>query len=136
MIPVLSSIHKLFGVPRVPAAGGDIQGVLEPNLLWSHKLRGFREGFAPGYDRERNSLDQDLGRFVLGKHDFDLKDTIVSTKTAFQTVDVYDLMNPRAKSMDSYQKSLSNDGSYESSYPEQFGPDSVLFLGGVIQSTL
>ena len=105
-------------------------------MLWSHKLRGFHEGFAPGYDHERNSLDQDLGQFVLGKHDFDVKDIIWSAKTAFQTVDVYDLMNPSAKSMDSYQQSLSNDGSYESSHPEQFGPDRVLFLDGVIQSTL
>jgi spermidine synthase len=105
-------------------------------MLWSHKLRGFREGFAPGYNRGRNPLDQDLGRYVLGKLDFDIKDQLVSAKTAFQNVDVYDVMYPKTRSMESYQKSLSNDGSFESKFPEQFGPDRILFLDGVIQSTL
>jgi len=136
LIPVLSSIQKLFGIPRTPLEDEDEQDIPEPTMLWSHKLRGFREGFAPGYDRERNSLDQDLGRYTLGKLDFDVKDQIVSTKTAFQSVDVYDLLNPGEKSMDSYLKSLSNDGSYESNHPEQFGPNRVLYLDGVIQSTL
>lgn len=136
LIPVLSDIRRLFGVRRTPAKGEDEEDIPDPTLLWSHKLRGFREGFAPGYDHERNSLDQDLGRFVLGKLDFDVKDQIVSAKTDFQTVDVYDLMYPRSRSMESYLKSSTEDGSYESQHPENFGPDRVLFLDGVIQSTL
>jgi len=88
-----------------------------------------------GYDPSRNPLDQDLGRYVLGKLDYDVKDQLVSTKTAFQTVDIYDVLKPSVKSMDSYQRSLSNDGSYEANHPELFGPDRVLFLDGVIQST-
>jgi len=136
LIPVLDSIINLFGVPRVPTLGEPEQDIPEPTMLWSHKLRGFREGFAPGYDRGRNPLDQDLGRYVLGKLDFDVKEKIVSAKTAFQNVDVYDLMNPAERSMDSYRKSLSDDDSFESSHAEQFGPDRVLFLDGVIQSTL
>lgn len=136
LIPVLPSIRNLFGVPRTPEEGEDEGDIPNPTLLWSHKLRGFRDGFAPGYDRYRNPLDTDLGQFVLGKLDFDLKEEILSTKTAFQNVDVYDVLNPGAKSMDSYHKSLLNDGSYESTHPEQFGPDRILFLDGVIQSTL
>eukprot|EP00571_Detonula_confervacea_P016753 CAMPEP_0172296894 /NCGR_PEP_ID=MMETSP1058-20130122/87_1 /TAXON_ID=83371 /ORGANISM="Detonula confervacea, Strain CCMP 353" /LENGTH=754 /DNA_ID=CAMNT_0013005969 /DNA_START=112 /DNA_END=2376 /DNA_ORIENTATION=- len=136
LIPVLSDIQDLFGVRRTPAEGEDEQDIPDPTMLWSHKLRGFREDFAPGYSRERNPLDQDLGRFVLGKHDLDVKNQIVSAKTAFQTVDVYDVMDPQSKSLGSYHKSLSGDGSYESNHPEQFLPDRVLFLDGVIQSTL
>lgn len=136
LIPVLSSIQQLFGIPRAPAEGEDELDIPEPTMLWSHKLRGFRAGFAPGYDETRNPLDQDLGRFVLGKLDFDVKEQIVSAKTAFQTVDVYDVMNPKTRNGGSYHRSLSNDGSFESHHPEGFGPDRVLFLDGVIQSTL
>lgn len=137
LIPVLSSILELFGVRRtIPAEGELEEDIPEPTLLWSHKLRGFREGFAPGYDRERNPLDNDLGRYVLGKLDYDMKNEVVSAKTDFQTVDVYEVMDPSKKSMTSYHKSLSEDGSYEAEHPAQFGPDRILFLDGVIQSTL
>ena len=68
LIPVLSGICELFGVYSAPAADKDIQDIPEPTMLWSHKLRGFCEGFAPRYDRERNSLNQDLGRFFLGEY--------------------------------------------------------------------
>lgn len=133
LIPVLSSIQKLFGIPHSPMEGEDEHDIPEPTMIWSHKLRGFREGFAPGYDDAHNPLSNDLGR-VLGKLDFDMKNRIVSSRTAFQTVDVYELMDPKSRTIGSYQKSLSNDG--ELSHPEQFGPDRMLFLDGVLQSTL
>jgi len=136
LIPVIPDIEKLFGVRRTPAEDEDEQDIPDPTMVWSHKLRGFREGFAPGYDADRNPLDSDLGRFVLGKMDLDVKEELVSEKTMFQQVDVYDVMYPNARSMESYHKSQSDDGSYEASNPEQFGPDRVLFLDGVIQSTL
>ena len=50
LIPVLPSIERLFGVP---AAGGD--AALDPSMVWSHKLRGFRDGFASGYKRHENA---------------------------------------------------------------------------------
>ncbi|KAL7543476.1 hypothetical protein ACHAXR_012757 [Thalassiosira sp. AJA248-18] len=137
LIPVLPSIQKLFGVPRSPVEDEDKEDIPDPTMLWSHKLRGFRDGFVPGYDSERNPLDQDLGRYVLGTLDLDVKNQLVSAKTDFQTVDVYDVMYPRFRSMESYQMSLEEaGGSYESDHPEQFGPDRILFLDGVIQSTL
>lgn len=136
LLPIVSSIKNLFGVPRTPAKGEDQQDIPEPTMNWSHKLRGFREGFAPGYDRYRNPLDQDLAVYFLGPMDFHMKNQVVSTKTTFQEVDVYDFLHPSERSMASYEKSLSQDGSYEASHPEQFGPDRVLFLDGVRQSTL
>ena len=137
LLPVLSSIKRLFGIPRTPIVGEeDPEDVPKPTLLWSHKLRGFREEFSPGYDRGRNPLEQDLGTCVLGEHSLDIKDELVSSRTAFQTVDVYNVMYPKTQSVASYYKSLSNDGSYEATHPEQFVPDRILFLDGVIQSTL
>ena len=133
LIPVLPSIQKLFGIPHSLAAGETEHEIPEPTMIWSHKLRGFRQGFAPGYSDEHNPLSNDLGR-VLGKLDFDMKNKVVSSKTAFQTVDVYELMDPRSKNIGSYQKALSSDG--EVGQPEHFGPDRMLFLDGVLQSTL
>ena len=46
------------------------------------------------------------------------------------------MINPQVSSIASYQKSLSDDESYESLHPELYKPDKVLFLDGVPQSTL
>ena len=133
LIPVLPIIQKLFGIPHSPTLGEDEHEFPEPTMVWSHKLRGFREGFAPGYNDDHNPLSNDLGR-ILGKLDLDMKNQIISSKTAFQTYDVYDLMDPRIRNIGSYQKSLSSDGVLD--HHEHFGPDRMLFLDGVIQSTL
>merc|ERR1719221_2154944 len=105
-------------------------------MLWSHKLRGFREGFAPGYIRSKNPLEGSLGRYVLGKLDFDIKRPIVSKKTKFHNVNIYEVMEPKTRDVTSYYKSLGTEESYETLHREQFGPDKILFLDGIIQSTL
>ena len=137
LIPSLPSIEKLFGVPQEPGPGESVEDMPQPTMLWSHKLRGFREGFAPGYVRSTNPLDGSLGRYVLGKLDFDIKRPLLSTKTAVQSVNIYEVMEPKSRDANAYHMSLLNDEeSYESTYPESFGPDKVLFLDGIIQSTL
>jgi spermidine synthase len=78
-----------------------------------------------------------MERVVLGKMDYDLKRPLISTYTDFQSFDVYEVLHSSKRSLTSYQKSLdTNNGSYESSHPELFVPDKILFLGGVMQSTL
>ncbi len=149
LIPVLPSIERLFGVAREVA--DDIyfrdktddrlrtkEEPAKPSMLWAHKLRGFREGFAPSYSRDNNPLDLDLGRYVLGKLDFDIKRPILSTETEIQRVDVYELLYSNLRDVDSYYKGLQDNSgtSYEASYLEFFAPDRVLFLDGVIQSSL
>lgn len=59
---------------------------------------------------------------------------IASVETKFQGVDVYDVLHPQTQTVDAYEKSLSNDGSYESQHPELFKPDRIVFLDGVLQS--
>lgn len=140
LIPTLPAIEKLFGVPSEERNDEDEGDVPQPTMLWSHKLRGFREGFAPGYVRSTNPLDGSLGRYVLGKLDFDIKHPLLSTKTAYQSVNIYEVMEPTSRNVNSYHKSLRADEveerSYESTHPEHFGPDKVLFLDGILQSTL
>ena len=130
LIPTLPSIQELFGVK---ATDEDAE---EPTMLWSHKLRGFREEFESEYNFALNPLDSDLGSEILGDHDMDIKNPVVSSATTdFQTVDVYEVLDPRTRRLSNYQKSLKDDGSYESLHPELFAPDLVLLLDGRIQST-
>ena len=67
LIPTLPSIQNLFGVK----AGNEDAD--DPMMMWSHKLRGFRKEFVPGYNFELNPLDADLGSEILGSHDYDIK---------------------------------------------------------------
>jgi len=46
------------------------------------------------------------------------------------------VLDPRFDSMVQYQKSLSNDGSYESLHPELFYLNRNIYLNGQIQSSL
>jgi spermidine synthase len=59
---------------------------------------------------------------------------IASVETKFQTIDIYDFIEPRFSSMDVYQRSLSKNGSYESLHPDLHRPNRILFLDGVMQS--
>jgi len=136
LIPLLPTIEKLFALP---ASNNIIDGdekKSEPRMTWSHKRRGFREGFDPEYEEGGNPLDQDISIDLLRKHDLDMKVPLMSADTAFQYVDVYEVIDPRLNSLGSYEKSLSNDGSYESLHPDLYKPDKLLFLDGVNQSSL
>ena len=61
-------------------------------------------------------------------------DQIASIQTDYQTMDVYDVFRPGRHDMESYEKSLSNDGSYEDLHQELFEPDRLVYLDGVVQS--
>jgi len=134
LVPLLPLVEAKFAVPSVDVEGDK---AVQPTLLWSHKLRGFREGFASGYVRSKNPLDGSLGRYVLGKLDFDVKRPLVSKTTEFHHVNIYEVLQPKTRDVTSYYKSLSTEEeSYETLHREQFGPDKMLFLDGIIQSTL
>ena len=143
LIPILGSIERLFAIPLTFEEKLMMSGVdrdsrdanrkeLSPTMQWAHKLRGFREEFSPNYRRESNPLDQELGPDVLGRLDLDLKEQIVSTQTKFQHVDIYELIDPRIRSLASYQKPVATNNdksSYESPNSELYRTDRVLYLG-------
>ena len=131
LIPILPTIEKLFSIP---SQSNGISS--EPRMLWSHKLRGFREGFSPYYHPEENPLEQDLELDLLRLHSLDLKVPLVSEESDFQHIDIYQVINPQVNSLAHYEKSLSSDGSYESLHPDLYRPDKHLFLDGVHQSNL
>eukprot|EP00536_Pseudo-nitzschia_multiseries_P012036 jgi/Psemu1/207554/e_gw1.440.11.1 len=64
----------------------------------------------------------------------DYKHEIATTSTDFQEIRIYDVLRPNLQSFEAYQKSLKNDGSYESRHPELFEPDRIVFLDGILQS--
>jgi len=125
LLPAVQVLQEQFGVPAAPELRWE-----EPVSMWSHFLRGFR----PTEEIEKNALAGDLG-FLLSSLTLDLKDELVSVQTKFQRIDVYNVINPRFNSIAAYQRSKSNDGSYESLHPEFFTPDRIVFLDGVLQST-
>eukprot|EP00581_Thalassiosira_minuscula_P004007 CAMPEP_0183735808 /NCGR_PEP_ID=MMETSP0737-20130205/47687_1 /TAXON_ID=385413 /ORGANISM="Thalassiosira miniscula, Strain CCMP1093" /LENGTH=719 /DNA_ID=CAMNT_0025969657 /DNA_START=170 /DNA_END=2330 /DNA_ORIENTATION=+ len=141
LIPILPIVEKLFAIPPPPGGENDDdkeQIFHEPRMVWSHKRRGFRDGFDPNWDKYEHPLDQDYGIDFMRKHDLDRKVPLVfMEETEFQHVDIFERIDPRLNSFGSYARSLSNDdGSYESLHPELFKPDKVLYLDGVQQSTL
>lgn len=58
----------------------------------------------------------------------------MSQETALQRVDIYDVLLSPFQSLEDYERSLSNDGSYQATHPELFQPDRIVFLDGVMQS--
>jgi len=71
-----------------------------------------------------------------------LKEKVVSTKTTYQHIDIYNFINPRTTSYESYIGSQSHPSneteteSYQSNNPDLFMPNRIVFLDGVLQSTL
>jgi S-adenosylmethionine decarboxylase proenzyme len=122
LLPLVDIIKNLFGVPR---DSGD-----EPFTVWTHKQRGFRHNEDEHFDTGLS----DLERF-LGDQDLE-KDGVFSSHTGIQKIDIYDSIEPRFRSFENYQRSLSKDGSYESKHPELFQKDRLFFLDGVLQSRL
>jgi len=125
LIPVLPSVVRLFGVPSDPQDDGEPMEA--PTYLWAHKLRGFRD--------KSNTYSADLGKYCLNIMDFDIKQEVASVQTDFQHIHIYDVIHPRFRDLASYNRSLSNDGSYEADNAELFLPDRIVFLDGIIQST-
>jgi predicted membrane-bound spermidine synthase len=60
---------------------------------------------------------------------------VATVKTAFQMIDIWDVIKPKFQSIDSYRKSQSNIESYEANHPELYLPDRQVYLDGTMQST-
>lgn len=58
---------------------------------------------------------------------------VVSTKTNFQKIDIYDVLMSH-QNLGDYSKAQSKDGSYQSFHQELFEPDRIVYLDGVLQS--
>lgn len=127
LLPIVPLAEKLFAIPSVSKHSKDGSGkTVDPKVVWAHKYRGF--------GRENHDADElrDMFNFPIGQMS-DFKEEIASIQTDFQTMTVYDVLRP-GQSIELYEKSLSNDGSYESMHPKLFAPDRIVYLDGILQS--
>ena len=125
LIPLLSLIKDTFGIPQ---SSPNAKEQPAPHMNWAHKRRGFRTdaGGVQGFD---------IDRYVEGWLEFEMKDKVVSVETDYQTIDVYDVINPRFLPLNQYIKAMETSiPSYESKHPEFFQPDRQVFMNGVLQS--
>jgi len=130
LLPIVPLAKELFAIRKEidNEAGNQVK---EPNCVWAYKTRGFIED-----DGNHDALIADMldfGRFPIGIMT-DYKKEIVSAKTEFQEVKIFDALIPNVQSLEAYNRSMQNDGSYESLHPEFFAPDRIVFLDGVMQS--
>jgi len=126
LLPIVPLANELFGVPREVTKGEELK---TPNAVWAHKTRGYPDGDTGSFAAEAS----DMGYFPVGKLT-DYKNEIAATSTSFQQIQIYDVLRPNQQTLEAYEKSLKNDGSYESRHPELFEPDRIVFLDGVLQS--
>lgn len=110
-----------------------IQSILDTastlgTVRWSHKLRGFRDSLQ--YKRNTNPLDHEMGADVLRRTDD--KKLLVSARTKFQNVDIYELPRWRFNGDALLSRSIGS-----GLYPDGLiGKDKALYLDGVLQSSL
>ena len=102
----------------------------ESMIRWYYKLRGDRSD-----DGHSAYMHDDMDQFLCSYIDFDVKELIVSVDTEYQTIDIFDTIDPRFKTREQYYASLQNDAdSYHSAHPELFRPDRIIYLDGILQS--
>jgi|UPI0005819BA1 spermidine synthase len=126
LLPLVPAIQTLFAIPQVVIDGRPASP--QPNIIWTHKKRGFRPK-----DNKFNADDIDLTQRMLGQRNFQ-KTTVAHVETDLQSIDILDVFDIRKTGLDVYYKSLSNDGSYESLHPEFYRPNRIVYLDNVVQS--
>lgn len=131
LIPLISVIEELFAVPQKAKddASSSSKPPPPPRLIWAHKNRGFDFGGVPS-----NPENVEHQVFLLGWMEYDMKKRVAMEETPLQTFQVYDVIDKRFNNIETYEKSLSNDGSYESQNPQFFSPERILYLDDVMQS--
>jgi S-adenosylmethionine decarboxylase proenzyme len=152
LLPVVPIAEKLFAIPSSTKPE-------KPQMIWAHKYRGFSDksdedsdaladffafpiGVMTDYKKEVSRFPKVFRQldykcwyshiilFGIGLSEFQ----IITAHTDLQRVDIYDVLRPHFQSLAGYEKSLGNDGSYESLNPEFFAPDRIVFLDGILQS--
>ena len=114
-LPLVQVMYKLFGLPR--------QGGVAPEMVWNHKKRGFRYTEGADVVNGLSDLDRFLGNAEL------VKDQLFSTQIGMHKIDIYDSIESRFRNYEeSYRRSFTTDGSYESQNPQLFQKKTVFYL--------
>lgn len=131
-----SSMLRFFGV----AAENDNKPLANATVRWALKKRRFCSGHAD------NPEDVDMDLYMLGWENFDWKHILAESETNFQTIDIFEVINPTLRpGRAAYEKSLlaqpdgnnnTKNSTYYSQHPELFRPEKVIYLDGIMQSSL
>ena len=126
LISLIPTIQELVGIDLTSSPK-----VQEASMTrWYFKLRGDRSE-----DGHTAYMHGDMDQFLCSYIDFDVKDMIASIDTDYQTIDIYDTIDPRFKTREQYYASLQKDDkTYYSTHPELFRPDRIIYLDGILQS--
>lgn len=125
LVSDLEMIQSIFGVPRKRNCFG--VKIEDPYLRWATKSRGFFE--------KLQSLEQlDLSNYITNPLQRPWKKKVLSLETAYQSIEIYDMLHPRLGSIQTYSNMKNNPDSYEAQNPHLFRPDRLVYLDGVLQS--
>jgi spermidine synthase len=148
LLPMVPLAEKLFSIPPPNSH-------VKPRIIWAHKIRGFFDDVLSGESEMTDLFNFPIGMMTDFKREVRLgivivkfvRETdrlthfwifsscqVVSEETAFQRVDIYDVLLPRFQNLPDYEESLGTDDSYQATHPELFKPDRIVFLDGVMQS--
>mmetsp|Transcript_3235 Transcript_3235/g.6634 ORF Transcript_3235/g.6634 Transcript_3235/m.6634 type:complete len:526 (+) Transcript_3235:129-1706(+) len=137
LISFLEKIEGVFAIPEEKIHQLD-EDYPPPQMTWTHKLRNFRHEFGVEdyHEGGKSVVEGELTQDILSQPGFEMKKQVAFVETKYQNVHFYEAINTRFRSVASYEKSLSKDGSYESLHPELFRQDKIVFLDGDSQSSL
>jgi len=127
-IPLFPTIEKLFVVPQVDDT---IDKVKKPFVTWYQILRG-------GITRKQRGNDPlmyDIGYSFYTANPIVERKEVAIEETDFQRVDIVENLELGRVFYESYYRSFSDDGSYESIHPEFYQLERAVYLDGVLQST-
>ena len=103
----------------------------KPRSVWKHRGFGYRKK-----EKRIPALLHDISDEVLDANQMDYIKKIVTAKSIFQQIDIYDYIDPKVgQNYTQTLLSLTGDDSYEAQHPELFLPERMVFLDGVSQST-
>lgn len=91
-----------------------------------------------GFDSAENAEEVgDIDLYILGTTRHQLKQPVAQEMSDFQSISVFNIIDPKLRpGLADHTKSLRNDGSYQSLYPDLFRPDRIIYLDGILQSRL
>mmetsp|Transcript_14153 Transcript_14153/g.28862 ORF Transcript_14153/g.28862 Transcript_14153/m.28862 type:complete len:654 (-) Transcript_14153:124-2085(-) len=137
LISFLEKIEGVFAIPEEKIHQLD-EDYPPPQMTWTHKLRNFRHEFGVEdyHEGGKSVVEGELTQDILSQPGFEMKKQVAFVETKYQNVHFYEAINTHFRSVASYEKSLSKDGSYESLHPELFRQDKIVFLDGDSQSSL
>lgn len=129
LLKSMKLIENLFAIPRNGPDG------LQPTVLWAYKRRGFKDQISD-LPHNQPGEPRDTFAYPLGIHGMDYKKDVASAEIApNKHAYVYDYIQQPHQNTESYMKSISNDGSYESQNPELFSPNRLFYYNGVFKSS-